>query len=341
MKITNGVNKVKVFIGKGMDQIHLIGDNMRFIKDKLRFLKKNEYILLIWNLNRIIRQNRLIKKYSDLELITKLYKAGTGRDVDLVNANRYTEKLQWLKLYYRDKKMEMCADKYLVREYIRKKGYEYILNDVIGVWDNVDHINISELPQKFVLKATHGSGMNLIVKDKSNINWFIWKKIMKLWLKQNIFIEGREWVYENLKPKIICEKYMEDLSGELKDYKLICSRGNILFIQVDSNRFTNHQQTYYDTKWNKLPFTTGESSTEEEEPKNLSKMIEIASELSKDFSTVRVDLYNLNGKIYFGELTFFGASGFYSFEPDEYDKYWGGKVTLPKANYNQNDRNIL
>ena len=190
------------------------------IKNKLRFLKKNEYILLFWNIRRLKKQKRFLKKYSDKEAVTSMYLSRMGRRLNLDNPKYFSEKLQWLKLNYRTPEQTICADKYEVRNYLTKKGYQNLLNGIIGVWEDVDKIDLSLLPNKFVLKATHGSSMHIIVKDKSKINWFVWKKIMKIWLKQNIYIDGREWPYKDIKPHIICEDFIDANGEDLKDYKI-------------------------------------------------------------------------------------------------------------------------
>lgn len=278
------------------------------------------------------------EQLSDYEHICKLY-SKLGRKLNLKNPHRYTEKLQWLKLFYRNDLMPIVSDKYEVRKYLEDKGYGYLLNELIAVYENVDEINIDELPDQFVIKASHGSGWNLIVKDKSQVNWFWWKKIMRSWLKQNLSWFGREWNYANQKPRLIVEKYLEDDSGELRDYKIICLNGEPQFMQIDQNRSTNHIRIYVDENGQivdmddsqkhhgifKVPFGD-----------NQRKMFELARELSQPFPNVRIDFYEHNGKIYFGEFTFFGGSGFYSFEPDEWDYTWGEKLLLPVANYNLN-----
>ena len=275
-----------------------------------------------------------MKKYDDHTFICKKYRT-LGREINLENPKRYTEKLQWLKLFYRNDLMPVCSDKYEVRAYLTEKGYEYLLNDLIAVYENVDDFDPEILPDQFVLKASHGSGWNLIVKDKSKVNWFLWKRIMRSWLEQNLYWFGREWNYDKLSPRIIVEKYIDSGDGQLTDYKFFCFNGVVEFIQVDRDRFLEHKQTYFDTEWNKLAFSTGHAHFDEGCPKSFDEMKRIAEELSKPFPHVRVDFYHINGKIYFGEFTFFDGSGFYSYEPDEWDFHWGEKLKLPKPNFNQ------
>ena len=190
------------------------------IKDKLTIVKNNNtWLLLLWHVMLRARGKRELKKYSDLEAVNRLYYSHAGRYPNLETPTLFSEKLQWLKLYYRDPLMTQCSDKYEVRKYIKKKGYADILNEMIGVYERVADIELDKLPDRFVLKATHASARNIICKDKSKMNWTPLRLIMKSWLKQNIFWNGREWCYKYLKPRIICEKYLESNSGDLIDYK--------------------------------------------------------------------------------------------------------------------------
>lgn len=277
-----------------------------------------------------------LRKYNDYEFVKCKYEA-MGRPLNLANPKRYTEKLQWLKIFWRDDLARVVSDKYEVRKYIEDMGHPEILNDLIAVYDNVDDFDLKSLPERFVIKASHGSGWNLIVKDKSKVSWFWWKKIMRSWLKQNLYWFGREWNYEKQKPRIIVEKYLEDDSGELRDFKIFCFNGNPTYIQIDENRFSNHKRVYLDVNGNPIDMTDSRSYhnyVDFEFNDTHKKLIELAKKLSSPFPSVRVDFYYCNGKIYFGELTFFHASGFYSFNPDEWDEKWGDLLTLPKPNHN-------
>ena len=282
------------------------------------------------------RGQRELKKYDDYEFVKMCYQK-LGRELNLADPKRYTEKLQWLKLFWRDDLAPICSDKYEVRKYLEDKGYAYLLNDLIAVYETVDDFDITALPEHFVLKASHGSGWNLIVKDKSKVNWFWWKKIMRSWMKQNLYWFGREWNYQDQKPRLIVEKYLEDSSGELRDYKIFCMNGNPCFIQIDENRATNHKRVYLDCEGKPLPMQDSHGHGAQISATFGSiqrEMLRIAEDLSKPFPNVRVDFYECSGKIYFGELTFFDGSGFYSFEPDTWDFTWGEKLTLPEPNHN-------
>lgn len=304
------------------------------LKSILRKSKKNLFVLLLWNEHRRLSGARQLKEISDYEFIINTYKNRTGHSLKLDPPERFTEKLQWLKLFYRDPKIEICSDKYTAREYVREHGYENILNELIASYDSVEEIDFESLPQQFVLKVSHGSGWNIVCKDKKKINWNMYKLIIKSWMKQNLYIYGREWNYEHLDPKIIIEKYIDSGDGQLTDYKFFCFAGEPEFVQVDRDRFQSHKQTYYNMKWERLPFSTGHMSLEEECPEKFEEMKKIATELSRPFPHVRIDFYNVQDKVYFGEFTYFDGSGFYNYKPDEWDYYWGKELKLPKPNYN-------
>jgi len=300
------------------------------IKENLKTLKKNPWILWLWNENRRKKGKKEYNKISDEQYVKNLYYSYFDKDLNLENPKTFNEKINWMKLNYKNEKATICADKYEVRKYLEDRGYKWLLNDLIGVYENVDEIDVDKLPNRFVLKATHGSGWNLIVKNKNNIKWNPWKLIMKSWLKQNFYYYGREWVYKNMKPRIICEKYLEDRNGELLDYKVYCFNGEPKFIQVDVDRFGNHTGNYYDINWNDMPFQYDDENSGRiiDKPKNLKEILDISRDLSKEFPHVRVDFYEVNGNLYFGELTFFTASGTAKFKPEKYDEIVGSWLKL-------------
>lgn len=303
----------------------------RGIKDKL---KKNLVVLYIWNEYRRIHGNWEANKVSDEEFITSEYRRRTGHDLNLKKPERFTEKLQWLKLFYRDDVMEKCSDKYTARFYVEEQGHKELLNDLLGVYDDVNEIDFDKLPNQFVMKASHGSGWNIVCKDKTKLNWFMYKKIIRSWMRQNLYVYGREWNYKKLTPKIIIEKYIDSGDGQLTDYKFFCFNGKPEFVQVDRDRFQGHKRAFYNMNWEKLDFSTGYDTVDEERPCELEKMKNLAIEFAKRFSFVRVDFYNVGKEIWFGEFTFFPDCGFYNYEPDKWDFYWGKLLKLPQANCN-------
>lgn len=274
------------------------------------------------------------KLWDDEKAVKRYYKKRSGRLPDLVNPKRFSEKMQWYKLNRRNPLMSVCADKYDVRQYIAECGYEHILNECYGVFNKVEDIPINDLPNQFVLKASHASGWNLIVQDKAKINWKAEKKTMKLWLKQDIYWGGREWVYKDLKHRIVAEKYLEDESGGLLDYKFYCFNGEPAFLQLEVGRYTaNNTRNFYDMNWNLLPFgkeLPHNPNIDVPVPACFDEMKSIAKDLCKPFSYVRVDLYQVQGKVYFGELTFFPAGGAPDFVPAEYDEIVGQMWDISK-----------
>ena len=245
----------------------------------------------------------------------------------------FNEKLQWLKLYDRKPLYTKLVDKYEVREYIANKiGQEYLI-PLLGVWDSFDEIDFNKLPNQFVLKCTHDSGGVFICKDKKQFNLReVKQKITKV-LSHNFYYNGREWPYKNIKPRIIAEKYMEDEYGELRDFKFFCFNGVVKYLQVDYDRFIEHHRNIYDLDWNLLPFTIQYPSKQGyaiKKPTMLKTMQDIANKLSQNIPHVRVDLYCVNEKIYFGELTFYHGAGFEHFNPDRWDKVFGQYLNLPQ-----------
>ena len=265
------------------------------------------------------------------------YKSRAKKEIDLNNPQTYNEKLQWLKLYDARPEKTMLADKYEVREWIKKKiGEEYLI-PLIGVYEKFDDIDIEKLPKKFVMKCTHGSGWNIIVKDKEEFNIAEAREKMERWLNSNFAYScGFELQYKNMKPRIIIEEYMDDGSGDLRDYKFTCFNGKVDFIWVDSDRHTKHRRTLYSTKWEKLPYKMGtqyEADEPVEKPKELSKMLSFAARLSKGFAYARVDFYVINNKVYFGELTFTSTSGIDVAEPKSFERHLFQALKLPRKAY--------
>lgn len=298
-----------------------------------KLIKNNSLLLNLYDRTRTYYEKMFV---SDEKKLRKLFKKRVNRELNLKNPVKYNDKIQWLKLYWRDPLATKCADKYKVREFISETIGDEYLNELIAVYDSVDEIDIQALPQSFVLKGTHGSGYNIICKDKDKMNWKKEFKKMRRWLRLSYYLEEREWVYKDIKPRIICEKYMEEANAEdLRDYKIFCFNGEPKLIQVDANRFNDHKRNYYDLDWNLLDISIDVPSDTEtiiHPPEKLSEMIELSKVLSKNFPHVRVDFYEVDQKIIFGELTFFHSSGFGQFNPPEYETEWGNYLELPKVN---------
>ncbi|AVR00344.1 hypothetical protein OBCHQ24_15480 [Oceanobacillus iheyensis] len=299
----------------------------RIIRDKI---KNNDLVYYSYNFLKLFYFKYIL---TDKALIKKRFRKRLGREVNLIHPIKFNDKLQWLKLNWRDPLATKCADKFEVREYVEKMiGSDY-LNELYGVYESIDEINIDKLPKSFVLKGTHGSGFNIICKDKNKMDWKLEFKKMKRWLKTNYYWRNREWVYRDIKPRIICERYMEEKeSGELRDYKIFCFNGEPKIIEVDFDRFDNHKRNFYDLKWHLIDLEIqypSDGNVNIKQPKTLEKMIELSKILSKNFPHVRVDFYNLDDQIIFGELTFFHESGMGKFYPPEFELEMGNYINLP------------
>ena len=275
---------------------------------------------------RVLENTKILKNVPEEEypqLIEKEYKKIFGHSLDWNNLQTYTEKMQWEKIYDKNPMKTILADKYLVRQWVGSKiGNDYLI-PLIGVWDSFNDIDFSSLPDKFVLKTNHGTGTNLIVKDKEKLNLKRAQRMFDDWMETDYaFTNSLQLHYKDIPRKIIAEEYLETDLGELQDYKFLCFNGEPCFCWVDLGRFSKHTRTVFNMKWELQPWTQatyGIADYDIPKPKNFDKMVEIAGILSKGFSHVRVDLYNVDGKIYFGEMTFTNGSGLDPIIPKEYD----------------------
>lgn len=271
------------------------------------------------------------KKY----IIEHQFEQAVGYKSNIDNPRSFNEKMQWLKLYNEDPLLTKCADKYLVREYVKEKiGEEYLI-PLLGVWDSPDEIDFDKLPNQFVLKVNWGSGQNIIVKDKSKLDIKEAKAKLKEWLKphSNHYYFGFEWCYKNIQPKIIAEKYIEQIDGNLLDYKIFCNNGNPSFLFVGIDRHKDLKFNFYDLDFNLLPFKQhyDVSNKKIQKPECFQEMLNVAKKLSKDFLHARIDLFLIGNKIYFGEITFYHFNGMEPFEPVEWDYKLGEMLTLPTS----------
>lgn len=274
---------------------------------------------------------------SDETFLKINYRLGAGKKLDLENPVTFNEKLQWLKLYNRREEYIPWVDKASAKEKAAEViGEEHII-PTLGVYDSFDDIDFDALPDSFVLKTTHDSGGVVVVPDKSRFDMKKARRRLSTSLKRNFYYAGREWVYKDVKPRIIAEQYMVDESGvELKDYKFFCFDGQVKMIQVDFNRFVKHKRNIFDTNWQVQDFMIkypNDLSVKIEKPECLDEMLEIAGKLSQGIPHVRVDLYNISGKIYFGELTFYHGGGLEKFDPQEWNYTFGEWLRLPEKPY--------
>ncbi len=297
------------------------------LKKIVRVLK-NPYKLFVF-----FAYKGVFERINDKTYLKLLYRGIINKKLNIKNPCDFNEKLQWLKLYNRKPEYTIMADKYAVRKYIGQTiGDDYLI-PLLGVWDNPDDINFDLLPNQFVLKCNHNSGTGMcICKDKSSLDIDKTIKGLKNGMAENYYTKTREWPYKNIERKIIAETFMVDDSGdELKDYKFMCFNGKVKCIFVCTDRFKSGLKiTVFDTQWDKLQIKVcnTENKTDIPKPYNFEKMIELAEKLSQRIPFVRIDFYEVNRKIYFGEITFFPESGYEVFEPEDWLKKMGEWIKL-------------
>ena len=276
----------------------------------------------------------------DKLMIMIQYRIKTGNKLNLEHPKRYTEKLQWYKLFYRDTLMSICVDKYEVRQYVASCGFNDNLIPLIGIYDNVDEVDFSKLPVKFVAKDTLGGGGNAVIicTDKSRIDEKKFKQELDSWGNIKSKHCGREWVYDGRAHRIIIEEYIDSMleKGGLIDYKFFCFNGRVEYLYVIADRKLGDHAGLgiFDRNFSLLPYKRVDEaplSREINRPKNFQEMIYMAEKLAAPFPHVRVDLSDIkdNTEIRFGELTYFDGSGYMKFEPDEFDFMMGEKFVLP------------
>ena len=272
---------------------------------------------------------------SDEAYLKLLYRASMHRKLNLKNPRLYNEKLQWLKLHDRKDIYHVMVDKYDVRDYIaRTIGDEYLIK-CFGVYDSVEEIDIDGLPDRFVLKCTHDSGSVEICKDKASFDIEGAKYRLTEACKRNYYSTYREWPYKGVKARIISEEYLEDETGDLKDYKVMCFNGKAEVIEVHENRFTEgkeHTQTFYDRDWKRLDILQeglNPCLEARQRPECMDEMLRLSELIAADMYHARIDWYQLNGKVLFGEITFYDGSGFEVFPVTEHEIRLGDMIHLP------------
>lgn len=266
------------------------------------------------------------------------YRLRTGRKLNLDHPRSFQEKTQWLKLHNTDPLFSKLVDKYEVRKFVAERIGEEHLIPLYGVYDSFDQIDFNNLPNQFVLKSTHDSGSVVICRDKGSFNVGRARRKLHNSLKRNYFYDGREYPYKNVKPRIVAEKYMEDANGgQLPDYKFFTFNGKPEMLFVAEGRFSREgaKFTFFDLNWNELPLHakghTGDGKpTELTAPDCFDEMKEIVKKLCLDIPFVRIDLYTVNNKIYFGEYTtFHHDGGVVDYEPAEWNDKLGNMIIFP------------
>lgn len=305
------------------------------------FLRKHDGLEFFVKVLYFRAQNVLAKIISDEAYIRVQYRLRTGLKLNLDAPKLYNEKIQWLKLNYKNPLLNQCIDKWDVREYVERKGLGHLLIPAYGPFDSVDEIDKGTLPDAFILKLTNGSSFNIICKDKSEFDFSAANKKFDKWKGIDFFSARREWAYKNVKNRVMCEDLLQMPSGGLpSDIRFFCFDGEPQVIAIDLDsvvgtvKTSNYYRHLFTSSWEpidaKIEYPE-KPEFEPERPDNLEELLEVARTLSKDFPAVRVDLYNIGSKIYFGELTFYHASGYQNIQPLSFHKRLGSYMTLPNT----------
>ena len=293
-----------------------------------RFLTDSGYRFLV-----LAGRGRLGKVPAEA-FLKQMYRIKMDRELNLENPVLYTEKLQWLKLYDHRPEYTRMVDKYEVKQYIADRiGEEYVV-PLLGVWERAEDIDFEALPERFVLKTTHDSGGIVVCKEKGSLNIPEARKKLSHFLKRQYYDHNREWPYKNVKPRIIAEAYMEDSAqGELRDYKFFTFGGEPKVLYIAQGRGGGQETVaeFFDMEFNHLPFTIDHdmAPVPPEKPQNFELMKRLAAKLSEGTPQLRVDFYEVDGRVYFGEMTFFHCSGMERFHPEQWDRIFGDWVILP------------
>ena len=271
----------------------------------------------------------------DEYMVRLQYLIKAKRKLNLKNPKRYTEKIQWYKLYYRNPAMTTCVDKHMVKEYIRKTlGEEYVIPELF-CWKTADEIDFNLIPNNSVIKTNNGTGTNIFIRNKENIDFEKIRKQLSVWLNRSTKSAGREWAYDNVKPMLLCEPIIPDINQAgkgLDDYNFFCFDGKVVLKWIDYDRFVDHKRILYTATGKRLPVECTYKSPENfPYPSEAFGILQpIAEKLAEGFPHVRVDLYYTNKKVYFGELTFYSGSGYEFFNLDKYDFKLGSYFNLPE-----------
>jgi len=302
-------------------------------KKENKVLKKPSQVL--FTLFKIAVRKEWLNWVPSKPYLKAYYRLAIGKTLNLRNPKTFNEKMQWLKLYNQKTIYTTMVDKYAAKKYVADIiGDTYII-PTLGVWDTPEDIDFDKLPDKFVLKTTHDSGGVRIIDKKRGYDRVAINAFFSTRLSKSLYNRMREWPYKNVKPRIIAEKYMVDnLTDELRDYKFYCFNGEVKLVMVALNRMSKEQTyfDYFDRDYNYLPIVWGNPNSKAlpNKPETFDEMIRIAEKLSKGIPHVRVDLYECNSHIYFGEITFFDSSGFCRIEPEEWDYKLGEWIQLPE-----------
>lgn len=288
--------------------------------------------ILIYKLLALLKRRRMLNWLPDKPFLKIFFKIFVGYKLDFDNPKTFNAKLQWLKVYDHNPEYTKMVDKYDAKEYVGSIiGEEHII-PTLAVYDRFRDIDFDALPNSFVIKCTHDSGGVVICKDKATFDIDAARKKLNKALRRNYYYHSREWCYKNIKPRLIIEPFMGDIDSDLDDYKLMCFNGKVKCSFVCLERYTDTglKVDFYDDEWNKMPFMRDYPNSKVLTPKpiNYDKMVEFAEKLAKDIPFVRIDFYEIDGKLYFGEMTFYPGSGFERFSPRKWDKILGSWIEL-------------
>lgn len=336
----NGDKKIFRIFGINIPFETIIRDNRKLYKFfglTLRVPFLNKYLDKIFvnqaKVNYLLNDQLTDEKIR--KIAVSIFEEKLGYTPDLDNPKTMNEKIFWIKLNYHNPLVTTCCDKFAVKDYVNEKLGEGYVVPTIASWDNADDIDFGILPEKFAMKVNWSSGYNIIVKDKSKLNTAEAVEKIKFWMepRQNSYFQAFNWGYKNMKPVVYAEEYMEQLDGQLYDYKFYCCNGKVkfLFIATDRQKAGKLTYTFFDTDFNQLPFTYGGRKNADNlvKPKFFDEMIRCAEILAEPFPFVRVDFYETGDKIYIGEMTFYSGGGILPFEPEEWDYKLGEYIKLP------------
>jgi len=281
--------------------------------------------------NILLKPMNMVYNVAPRTTLKVIFYLKNGYKLNLENPKTYNEKLNWMKLYYRNELMPLCADKYRVRQYVKDCGGEHLLNELYWNGYNAQEIPFDDLPQQFVIKVTHGSGFNIICRNKDKLDRKKTIETVNKWLNSKYIPCYGEWFYGIVKPRIIIEKFLNDGENFVPvDYKVFCFHGEPKYIVVDTDRYNGHKKNVYDCQWNymeghKMGFPNDKPI---KRPECLEELLKEARKLAGDFPHVRIDFYIVNNKIYFGEITFTNGAGFDKIYPYSFDVELGSYIKL-------------
>ncbi len=333
---TKGEKKIFRILGVRIPFTSFQKDNRKyyrfgFLTFRLPFLDK--YFITQSQANYQMREQLTDEKIRQLSI--RIFQEKVGYTPDLDNPRSMNEKIFWMKLHYHNPLVTTCCDKFAVKGYVAETiGPEYVI-PTLASWERPEAVDFDILPEQFVLKVNWSSGYNIIVKNKSALDRAEALEKIRHWMQpqQNSYYQTFNWGYKNMKPVVYAETYMEQVDGQLYDYKFYCCNGEVKFLFIATDRHKNGMLTYnfYDTDFRLLPFTYGGRGHAEhvEKPRFYDEMIRCAERLAKPFPFVRVDFYETNGRIYVGEMTFYSGGGILPFDPVEWDYKLGEYITIP------------